>query len=250
MERVFYEIFEQLPRVGLGNNESTRKAFKMMTSGKTLPRHLNILDIGCGTGVHTIQLAKLIDGKITALDNHQAFLDRLQSRLEAEDLSDKIHCVPGDMRAMDFEKESFDVIWAEGSIFIVGFEKGLNEWRKYLAPGGFIALTEVFWFKPDPPAKLKTFWEQVYPGIIDLEEALNVIERSGYRRINHFKFPEIAWWDDFYRPLEEQLKLFREKYSDDSEALGIIDSLQTEIDIYRKYSDYYGYIFFILEKKE
>ncbi|MCP5104837.1 MAG: SAM-dependent methyltransferase, partial [bacterium] len=139
---------------------------------------------------------------------------------------------------------------AEGSIFIVGFEKGLNQWRKYLSPGGFIALTDVFLFKPNLPEELKTFWEQVDPGIINLEEALRVIEKSGYSRIDHFQLPEVAWWDDCYRPLEEQLKVFGEKYMDDPEALRVIEALQKEIDMYRKYSDYYGYIFFILKKKE
>lgn len=250
MEKFFYEIFEQLPRVGPGNNESTRKAFEIITSGAELPRHLNILDIGCGTGIHTIQLAKLINGKITAMDNHQAFLDKLQNRLDAEGVLDKIDCILGDMGSMAFEKESFDVIWAEGSVFILGFEKGLNQWRKYLKSGGYIALTEIFWFKPDPPAELKTYFDQICPGMLSQEEALRVTEKAGYRPIDFFQLPEIAWWDDLYRPLEEQLKVFREKYPDNPDALGTIDSFQMEIDMYRKYSDYYGYTFFILEKKE
>ena len=250
MNHVFYEIFGQLPRVGPGNNESTRKAFKILTSGQKSPRYLNILDIGCGTGIHTIQLAKLIDGKITAIDNHQAFLDKLQRRLEKEGVVDKIVCLPGDMGAMDFEKESFNVIWAEGSIFILGFARGLKEWWKYLKPGGLMALTEIFWFKPAPPEELKAFLGQECPGMIGLEEAVAVIERSGYNLIDHFPLPEIAWWADYYRPLERLLEAFREKYRDNSEALGIIEHIQREIDMYRKYSDYYGYIFFMLGKKE
>lgn len=250
MDQLFYDIFEQLPRVGPGNNESTRKAFKILTSGKGLPRHPKILDIGCGTGIHTVQLSKLIDGKITAMDSHQPFLDGLKSRLEEEGVSDKINCLLGDMGAMDFEKESFDVIWAEGSVFILGFETGLKQWRKYLKPGGLIALTEIFWFKPNPPEELKTFFDQICPNMISREEALGVVERAGYSPIDFFQVPENAWWDDFYGPMEEQLKIFREKYTDNPEALGIIDSFQTEIDMYRKYSGYYGYIFFMLEKKE
>lgn len=250
MEKLFYEIFEQLPRVGPGNYESTRKALEIITSGAGLPRHLNILDIGCGTGIHTIQLAKLINGKITAMDNHHVFLDKLQRRLDAEGVLDKIDCVLGDMGSMTFEKESFDVIWAEGSMFIIGLENGLNQWRKYLKSGGYIALTDLFWFKPDPPAELKTFFEQIAPGMMSREEALRVAEKAGYKPIGHFQLPEIAWWEDFYGPLEEQLKVFREKYTDNSDAPGTIDRLQMEIDMYRKYSDYYGYTFFILEKIE
>ncbi len=247
MNHIFFEIFEQLQRVGPGNNESTEKAFNIIKSNTTLPQNLNILDIGSGTGIHTIHLSKLINGKITAMDNHQAFLDKLQTRLISEGAEDKIHCQKGDMGAMDFEKESFDLIWAEGCIFILGLEEGLKQWRKYLKPGGFIALTDAFWFKPDPPAELKTFWQQIYPGLLNHEEALGVIERTGYRCVDNFQLPESVWYA-FYHPLEELLKKFREKYHDNSEALIIIEALQKEIDMYRKYSDYYGYIFYILEK--
>ncbi|MCP4214087.1 MAG: class I SAM-dependent methyltransferase [bacterium] len=249
MEKLFYEIFETLPLLGPRTKETTLKAFNAITSKKTLPQPLSILDIGCGKGNQTIQLAKLIEGKIIALDRHQPFLDVLQSRLKTEGLSDKIQCLQGDMTKMEFEPESFDIIWTEGSIFIIGFEQGLKQWKKYLKPGGCIAVTEIFWFKPDPTAELQAFWDGHCPDMTDQEGALEVIRKTGYRPIDYFKLPARAWWN-YYNPQQEQLNVFREKYKNDSSALELIESFQLEINMYRKYSDYYGYIFFILEKDE
>jgi len=85
--QVFYEIFDaSLPRLGPGDDASTRRALSTLLSAR--PRggdvasaaRLRVLDIGCGTGAPTIQLAKLIDGTILAVDNHQPFLDELQRR--------------------------------------------------------------------------------------------------------------------------------------------------------------------------
>ncbi len=248
MEQLFYDIFEKLPRLGPGNNESTEKALKTITSTKGVTSNLNILDIGCGTGIHTTHLAKLITGKITAMDRHQPFLNKLQSRLETESVSETIDCVLGDMSAMDFEKESFDVIWAEGSIFIIGVETGLNLWKKFLRPGGFLAFSDLFWLKPNPPEELVAFFEQQCAGLLSREEALTVIDKAGYSCIDQFVLPESVWWDSYYCHLDEQLKIFRKKYTGQPEAFVTIDHLQTEIDLYRKYSEYYGYIFFILKK--
>lgn len=255
MEHIFYEIFEQLHRVGPGNNESTRNAFNAINADSTLSKPLNILDIGCGTGIHTLQLAKLIDGKITALDNHQAFLDTFQKHLIANRLSNKVHCVKGDMKAMQFETQSFDIIWSEGSIFIMGFENGLKEWRKFLKPGGYIALTDLFWLKPDPPLEIKLYFDKIYldkalPGVLNGEQAIKIIQQTGYDLIHHFHLPVNAWWDVFYNPLEKQLEIIRKKYKGSLDALSFIDSFHEEIEMFRKYSEYYGYIFYIFKIKE
>jgi len=52
----FYELFEALPRGGPGDNRSTRRAFNTIPK---LPEQPLILDIGCGPGVQTIELAKI-----------------------------------------------------------------------------------------------------------------------------------------------------------------------------------------------
>ena len=65
-----YELCEALPRSGPGDNESTRRAFNSIPRLKKNPF---ILDIGCGQGMQTIELAKISDGKIIARYNQQGW---------------------------------------------------------------------------------------------------------------------------------------------------------------------------------
>ncbi len=70
----FYELYESLPRCGPGDSQSTRRAFDALTDSPERPL---ILDIGCGPGVQSIDLALFSSGRVIALDNHQPFLDKL-----------------------------------------------------------------------------------------------------------------------------------------------------------------------------
>ena len=46
------------------------------------------------------------------------------------------------MDNLPFQNEELDLIWSEGAIYNIGFERGMNEWNKYLKKGGFIAVSE------------------------------------------------------------------------------------------------------------
>ncbi len=106
-----FELHTDLPRAGPGNNESTRKAFKML---KDLPPCPHILDIGCGPGMQTIELARISGGEIVALDIYQPFLDRIMKNARDQEVADKIKTINKSMFDMKIEKKSFDIIWAEG----------------------------------------------------------------------------------------------------------------------------------------
>ena len=245
--KVFFEIHDDIPRGGPGSFASTRRAFLLLTA---CPKNPDILDIGCGPGMQTLHLAKLSEGRVMAVDNHQPFLKRLRAAVKAGGLEERITVMNGDMLALDFEPGSFDVIWAEGSIYVMGFKKGLSTWKPLLKNPGFLAVTEVSWLKPNPPEVLRSFWAKEYPAMQDVEANLNVIRRAGYRPVDHFTLPESDWWDYYYTPIQEKLPIIRKKYRDHSDALAVVDMESREIDFYIKYSDYYGYVFYVMKTED
>ena len=241
---IFFELHQDLPREGPGDNASTRQALSFL---RDLPARPCILDIGCGPGMQTVELAKCTHGNITALDTHQPYLEKLKERAQAEGLSDKVTAVNTSMFALEFEAESFDVIWSEGAIYIMGFEQGLRAWRPFLKPGGYVAVTEISWLRPDPPMEVQTFWASEYAGMRSVQENLDIIPMAGYRHVGHFVLPPSAWWENYYTPQEARIARLRDKYRDDIEAMQLLDATQLEIDLYQKYSDWYGYVFYIMQ---
>ena len=120
---LIFEIHEGLPRQGVGRNEYTRRAYEMLPPLRT-PR---ILDLGCGSGAPSLELARVSGGQVIGLDVHQPYLDDLSQRAEAAGLADRVTARNGSMLSIELPDESFDLVWAEGSIFIIGFDRGLEE---------------------------------------------------------------------------------------------------------------------------
>ncbi len=249
LPKIFFEVHSNLPREGPGNNESTEKAFKSL---KNLPAKPRILDIGCGPGMQTIELAKLTSVQIEALDKYQSFLDQLNSNAKKQGLSGRIKTVKGDMFNLKYQKESFDLIWCEGAIFVIGFERGLREWRPLLANEGYLAVSELSWFRKDLPEELEAFMKEMCAGFNEgvktVDENIETARKTGYRVLNSFMLPKQAWWDPYYKPIEAKLPALKAKHKSEPEALQYLASEEKEIEMYRKYSDYYGYAFYILQK--
>lgn len=240
----FFEIHKDLPREGPGDNASTRRALQLMTG---LPERPAMLDVGCGPGVQTIELARVTGGTLIAVDTHQPFLNRLLAQVEAKGLTDQINTINQSMKSLDFPDGSFDAIWSEGAIYIMGFGEGLAAWKRLLKPGGCIAVTEATWLKPDPPQEIADFWSGAYPAMTTVEENLKTIESLGYRMLGHFTLPESCWLEEYYAPMLERVAMLRLKYADDVEKQAMLDEELVEVELYRKYSDWYGYEFYVMQ---
>jgi len=251
----FHEIFDaSLPRLGPGDDASTIKALDALLGSTMLQggpyrtsSELRILDLGCGNGAQTIQLARHTEGSILAVDNHQSYLDELRSRAEAEGVSERIQLHLEDMAKLQLPEKSFDLVWSEGALFAIGFREGLQACHRFLKPGGFLAVTELCWLRADAPDECKEFFARVYPAIADIDANLGSMRACGYEILGHFILPESAWWDQYYRPLEDRLRSMRPN-TGDPEKLHMLEGIQAEIDIYRKYSKYYGYVFYLMQR--
>jgi len=177
----------------------------------------SILDIGCGSGVQTIELAKMCNGNITAIDIDVEALDTLQSKVEDQGFSSRISVVELSMLDLKSLSESYDIIWAEGSIFVVGFERGLQEWKQLLTNEGFLV---------------------VHDEDTEITKKLELIEKYGYEILGQIDVSHDEWWKRYYEPLESLLD--QEKL--DTESTG---ASRTEIDRFKKTR--MGSIFFILQ---
>jgi ubiquinone/menaquinone biosynthesis C-methylase UbiE len=239
------DYFSSLDRQGPGSPEMTAKALSFIDN---LNDRSLIADIGCGTGGQTMVLAQHATGNITGIDLFPAFIDLFNRNAEKLGLRNRVKGIVGSMDALSFQDEELDLIWSEGAIYNIGFEKGLNEWRKFLKTGGYIAVSEASWFTEKRPAEINDFWMDAYPEIDTIPNKAMKMQKSGYIPTATFILPEKCWTENFYEPQVNAQKVFLEKNADNKFAVELITNQRHESELYRKYKEYYGYVFYIGKK--
>jgi ubiquinone/menaquinone biosynthesis C-methylase UbiE len=219
------DIAKELDHDGLRKNfiKYTRQAFQMLPA---LHRPC-ILDIGCGTGVPALELASLSDGEIFGIDIDEGALEHFSKKITEVGLQDRVKAVKCSLFDIKFPDESFDIVWAEGVIALIGFEKGLKEWRRLIKPNGYVC---------------------IHDDVDDIQQKTEAIPKHGYMIINTFAVPKAAWWDEYYRVLEKRIQKLRDKYRADADVLVLLDKEQHEIDMFKTEPKYDGSIFYVIQK--
>ena len=239
------EYFSSIKRQGPGSDHVTRKALSLVGE---IGEEAVIADLGCGCGSQTLQLALNTKASIKALDLFPLFIEKTMEKCRAEGVGDRVEGLVGDMGNLPFEKESMDVIWSEGAIYNIGFEHGVNLWRDYLRPGGWIAVSEASWLSDERPDEIERFWKEAYPEIDTIYNKVEQMAKAGYRDIITFVLPDECWTTNFYVPQEEAQKLFLNRHPDNATAKELVDNMRHEARMYSRYHDYYGYVFYIGRK--
>src|SRR5262249_55966709 len=143
----FWDVHSGLPREGPGNRASTARALGLAAP---IPESPHVLDIACGPGAQTLDLADLLPGAtICAVDIHEPFVEETNRRAAARGVANGVRAMRADMRSLEFSPASFDLIWCEGAAYIMGVGKALRSWRPLLKPGGRLALSEAVWLQSD-----------------------------------------------------------------------------------------------------
>ena len=243
---VFFDVQSNLPRQGPGESDSTRRALALCES---LPSDPYVLDIGCGPGAQTLVLAEeLHDASITAIDVHEPYLVELRARAAASGYLDRVVPTNMPMEEMPFAPETFDLIWAEGSAYIMGFSKAVAAWRSQLKRKGYLAVTELVWLTEDKPVEAAQFFRREYPAMVDRAGVAESIRVAGYELIANFTLPDSAWWEPYYTPLLARLPALESKYAGDAASLEVIAAALREVEIRRRFASSYGYEFFVARR--
>lgn len=242
---IFFEVYESLPRQGPGNHASAARALGLCHE---LPEFPAILDLGCGVGGQTLQLAEMTSGSIVAIDSHAPSIERLQAAIAERGLSQCVSAVVGDMARPGQPPGSFDLIWSEGALYNIGLRNALDVCHGLLRPGGYLVFTDAVWRRENPPPAVKAGFDLDYPAMGWLDDDVAAIQDRGFELVGHFTLPDEAWWDDFYTPMEARIGELRGKYANDDEALAILDRLAEEPEMHRRYSDFYAYEFFVARR--
>jgi ubiquinone/menaquinone biosynthesis C-methylase UbiE len=244
-KNMIYEYFSNTERQGPGSPEITLKALSFIDG---LTEKSKVADVGCGTGGQTMVLAQNTPCEIIGIDVWPDFVKQFNQNAQNKNLQNSVKGVVGDMENLPFQESALDLIWSEGAIYNIGFDRGLNEWRKFLKQGGYIAVTENTWFTEERPAEIQEFWDKAYPEIDTIPNKVAQMQKAGYLPFATFVVPETCWTDYYYVQQPQMEASFLKKYNGNKSAEELIQSERYEVDLYRKYKAYYGYVFYIGKK--
>jgi ubiquinone/menaquinone biosynthesis C-methylase UbiE len=186
-----------------------------------------ILDIGCGSGVPTMELARLGQGEVIGIDIDQPALDKLKKKIREAGFSNRVKAVNCSILDMVFPDESFDIIWSEGSIFVIGFERGIQEWKRFLKPNGFMV---------------------IHDEKGNVEEKLEQISKYGYKLLGYFILSEDTWWTEYFAPLEKLIAKSQTSYADDPHTLEELNRAQRELEMFKNNPERNSSVCFVIQK--
>ncbi|MER8060954.1 MULTISPECIES: class I SAM-dependent methyltransferase [unclassified Streptomyces] len=161
-----------------GHHESVLRSHTWRTAANSagyllgsLKPHMKILDIGCGPGTITADLAELVpDGRVTGVDHAPGILEQARETAAARGLANVDFAV-ADVHALDYPDDTFCVVHAHQVLQHVGDPvQALREMRRVTKPGGFIAVRDA-----DYAAMT---WYPALPGLDDWLELYEEVARA------------------------------------------------------------------------
>lgn len=243
----FLQFHHGIPRKGPGSDDATTRAFRRIEP--LLPPSPALLDLGCGGGAQTLTLASLTTGKILALDGYPVFVEELRQQLSARGYLNRVTAEVGDMKALALPPASFDLVWCEGALYVLGFEAGLQTLRPLLRGPGIVVVTEAAWRRPreEVPPDVRAFWDETYPAITDVEGNLALARRAGFTPLDHFTLPAEGW-AAYVDPLERRMNEVLALHPHDADAEEAAKAERREFAMFRENLRWFGYEFFLLQR--
>lgn len=206
-----------------------------------------VVDAGCGTGRQSMVLAQRLQTPVQALDVYEPFLERLRARARAAGLHHLIRPRCMDMADIPEAFSEIDLLWCEGAVYNIGFDRALDQWRDAVKPDGFLVISELVWLSTSVPETVREFFDAMYPAMRTVDENLQAVEKAGYRLVFTHPLPRETWVKGYYGLLGPKAAVLLDHPDEAVRALAA-ENLE-EIRIFEMSEDCYGYVFFVMQKK-
>lgn len=227
-----------------GHHDSVLRSHRWRTaenSAAYLVPHLRtgqeLLDVGCGPGTITLDLAALVaPGRAVGIDAAAAAVAEAQARLDDAPVANVSFAV-GSVYELEWADASFDVAHAHQVLqHLADPVAALREMRRVLRPGGLLAVRDgdyggFFWTPADP---LLDRWLELYHEVTARNGADADAGRSLPARVRAAGFSELevtsstwtfadpesrAWWGDLWAERVE-----RSAFAEQSLSYGLSDA--------------------------
>lgn len=241
IESIFRRVHQGLPREAPGSAETTALLVRM--AGE-LPSDPTVFDVGCGTGSATILLAELTGGRVTAVDVHEPYLAEVSRRAAEAGVGDRVSVMRESMDALPVPNGSIDLLWAEGSAYVLGFAAALAAWRPLLSDTGVLVLTEAEFITPDPGEEAAAFWSAGYPAMRSTAQNVAAAQKRGWEVRAVYVLPD-SDWDNYYAPLRARIAEL-EREGVDPEVLAMAGA---EIGVRERCGGDYAYTGYVLRPR-
>lgn len=231
-----FRFFATLPRQGPGSEEQTRAVLRRLPP---LPASPAVADVACGSGAAAFVLAEELKVPVRAFDISPILLEVLAERAAARGLGDLIRSEVADMAALPVAPGSLDLLWAEGSVFILGLETAFRLWKPLMKPGGLLVLSDAVWLTDSPPAEAVALWRE-YPTMGTEADAIALAEAAGWSVLFTDPLKPEAW--DAYINSTRTALARPHSLTPDFAA-----RLETEATVWDTARGSYGYLFLALQ---
>lgn len=115
--------------------------------------HLNVLDVGCGTGELTFLLTEM-GHSVTGIDLSESMVEKAREKNEALKLNANFKT--GDAEDLDFGDAKFDLVFNRHLLWTLPHpEKALKEWKRVLKNHGHIIIIDGYWRNNTLASRLK-----------------------------------------------------------------------------------------------
>lgn len=230
-----------LKRQGPGAPELAEQILRQLPE---LPNNPRIADIGCGTGAGALMLAEKYQASVKAVDLSAEFLKELEERAKQQGLEHLIETIECDMGNLNWQPETIDLLWSEGAAYNITFAGALKSWRPLLTMDGIAVISEMSYFSEDIPETVSQYMKHAYPGIKSESQNIELINASGFKVLSTCRLPAKAWWDNYYNPLCENIRKFKECNDDVMQA--VINETEEEMRFFKEHEKDYGYTFYLM----